>query len=408
MENKTYDVFISYSREDIETARKICAAFDKVGITYFIDMQGIGGGQEFPLELATAIRDCSLFLFLASKNSYHSKFTDAEITFAFKKKKRNQIIPYIIDNSKLPIQLEFVFSSINWCTQKSHPIEPDLVNDILSLLNHSAPELEQKVEKYPKKKNTLLLQKVKILNLIEKYKKGIILFTLSLLMAILIIYSFSNNENSTQFKTIYKAAITGDAKSQNQLGLIYEKGLDDIAIDKEEAVKWYQRAAEQGFPEALDNLGNCFYQGIGVSLNYKEAVKWYTKAAEQGYNISQNRLGNCYFHGKGVEKNYKTAFKWYTKAANQGNVNALDNLGYCYFHGKGVEKNYSEAVKWYRKAAEQGLSTAQYNLAQCYEFGLGIQEDYTEAIKWYRKAAEQGSKQAAEKAKMLENKLPKQ
>lgn len=141
-------------------------------VTYFIDMQGIGGGQEFPLELATAIRDCSLFLFLASKNSYHSKFTDAEITFAFKKKKRNQIIPYIIDNSELPIQLEFVFSSINWCTQKSHPIEPDLVNDILSLLNHSAPELEQKVEKYPKKKNTLLLQKVKILNLIEKYKKG--------------------------------------------------------------------------------------------------------------------------------------------------------------------------------------------------------------------------------------------
>ncbi|MBQ2885265.1 MAG: sel1 repeat family protein [Alphaproteobacteria bacterium] len=137
---------------------------------------------------------------------------------------------------------------------------------------------------------------------VEKYKKGIILFTLSLLMAILIIYSFSSNENSTQFKTIYKAAITGDAKSQNQLGLIYEKGLDDIAIDKEEAVKWYQRAAEQGFPEALDNLGNCFYQGIGVSLNYKEAVKWYTKAAEQGYNISQNRLGNCYFHGKGVEK----------------------------------------------------------------------------------------------------------
>ncbi|MBQ2885264.1 MAG: sel1 repeat family protein [Alphaproteobacteria bacterium] len=86
----------------------------------------------------------------------------------------------------------------------------------------------------------------------------------------------------------------------------------------------------------------------------------------------------------------------------------MDNLGYCYFHGKGVEKNYSEAVKWYRKAAERGLSTAQYNLAQCYEFGLGIQEDYTEAIKWYRKAAEQGSKQAAEKAKMLENKLPKQ
>ncbi len=77
-----YDVFISYSRRDTAVADKICAAFDSAGISYFIDRQGIAGGVEFPVVLADAIAESSLFLFLASKNSYDSKFTNIEITFA--------------------------------------------------------------------------------------------------------------------------------------------------------------------------------------------------------------------------------------------------------------------------------------------------------------------------------------
>ena len=52
-----YDVFISYSRKDTAIADKICKTFDSVGITYFIDRQGIGGGFEFPEVLANAILD---------------------------------------------------------------------------------------------------------------------------------------------------------------------------------------------------------------------------------------------------------------------------------------------------------------------------------------------------------------
>ena len=36
-----YNVFISYSRKDTKTVDKICNAFDKNGITYFIDRIGI-------------------------------------------------------------------------------------------------------------------------------------------------------------------------------------------------------------------------------------------------------------------------------------------------------------------------------------------------------------------------------
>lgn len=140
MEQYVYDVFISYSRKDTETANKITQAFDQAGITYFIDRQGIGGGMEFPAVLAKAIRESKVFLFLASKNSYESKFTQSEIVYAFNKKEKHDIIPYIIDGSTLPDELEFTFSSINWRRIEQHPVETTLVNDILHKLGRPTVE----------------------------------------------------------------------------------------------------------------------------------------------------------------------------------------------------------------------------------------------------------------------------
>lgn len=134
MEQTKYDVFISYSRKDTLVANQICNALDKANIKYFIDRQGISGGMEFPVVLANAICNSSIFLFLGSKSSYKSKFTINEITFAFNKKERNQILPYIIDGSSLPMELEFVFAGINWRTIKEHPIDTVLTNDLLKLL----------------------------------------------------------------------------------------------------------------------------------------------------------------------------------------------------------------------------------------------------------------------------------
>lgn len=127
-----YDVFISYSRKDTEVADKICQAFNNAGISYFIDRRGIGGGMEFPAVLAKAIKESKVFLFLASKNSYDSKFTQSEIVYAFNKKQKQDILPYIIDGSTLPDELEFTFSAINWRQMDRHPIDSVLIDDILS------------------------------------------------------------------------------------------------------------------------------------------------------------------------------------------------------------------------------------------------------------------------------------
>lgn len=143
MEQTKYDIFISYSRKDTAIANKICDALDLQGITYFIDRKGIGGGMEFPAVLADAIINCKIMLFLGSVNSYKSKFTNSEVTFAFNKKPMGSLIPYIIDGSELPPALEFTFSSINIRTMEEHPIETTLMKDFCQILGKTFVDKEK-------------------------------------------------------------------------------------------------------------------------------------------------------------------------------------------------------------------------------------------------------------------------
>jgi TPR repeat protein len=71
--------------------------------------------------------------------------------------------------------------------------------------------------------------------------------------------------------------------------------------DDAETVKWYRKAAKQGFAEAQNNLGLMCRQGRGVPRDDAEAVKWFRKAAEQGYGPAQNNLAEMRRQGRGVQ-----------------------------------------------------------------------------------------------------------
>jgi hypothetical protein len=85
----------------------------------------------------------------------------------------------------------------------------------------------------------------------------------------------------------------------------------------------------------------------------------YQKAADQGYGGAQNNLGSMYYKAQGVPQNYAEAVKWYRKAADQGNAVARYNLGAMYANGKGVPLDNKEAAKWFHLAADQGNAEAQ-------------------------------------------------
>jgi TPR repeat protein len=53
---------------------------------------------------------------------------------------------------------------------------------------------------------------------------------------------------------------------------------------------WYSKAAMNGHPAAQYDLGVCHYNGKGVARNRDEAVKWWKLAAEQGYDNAKKAL----------------------------------------------------------------------------------------------------------------------
>lgn len=80
--------------------------------------------------------------------------------------------------------------------------------------------------------------------------------------------------------------------------------------------------AELGDAEAQYNLGVLFDEGAGVEQDLACAIRWYEKAATQGFIDAQTNLGMMYYHGHGVDRDYRAATHWFRQAADQGDEEA--------------------------------------------------------------------------------------
>ena len=73
---------------------------------------------------------------------------------------------------------------------------------------------------------------------------------------------------------------------------------------------------------AQNNLGGCYRVGLGVKKDDLEAMKWYQKAADQGVAEAQCYLGIYYGMGQGVPKDNVKALMWLTIADKSGSKEA--------------------------------------------------------------------------------------
>jgi TPR repeat protein len=104
--------------------------------------------------------------------------------------------------------------------------------------------------------------------------------------------------------------------------------------------------ALEGNSYAQLRLGDCFFNGVGVNVDYQKAAFWYEKVAEE-YESVQYNLGVCYYS----EQDYEKARLWFEQSAEQGCAKAQFELGRCYEKGKGVIANREKSLYWYTKSA---------------------------------------------------------
>ena len=191
----------------------------------------------------------------------------------------------------------------------------------------------------------------------------------------------------------------GDAEAQYQLGICYANGYG-VTMDQKKAVDCFFDAVAQNHPQALYQLGNCYYYGNGANANREQAKYWYTKAAEQGHVDAMYDLSLCSLAEE-------ESFAWCEKAAELGHAEAQFQMGIYYDDDDTwvTRPSYNKARYWYTKAAEQGHFDAQscleelddareqaeqllYGLAECYEFGVGTECNYRLAKEYYTRAYE--------------------
>ena len=150
-------------------------------------------------------------------------------------------------------------------------------------------------------------------------------------------------------------------------------------------MKWYLKAAEQGFIQAQNRLvallsSSKVKQALKGEENLiRKASKWiYLKKAEQESPQGKLKIGEMFLNGDKVEQNSETAFNLVLEAAQTGLAEAQHKAGYMMTYGIGADPESVILVfMWLLNAAEQGFTPS-----------IQLIKDLAEKDAYYRKLRE--------------------
>jgi TPR repeat protein len=206
-----------------------------------------------------------------------------------------------------------------------------------------------------------------------------------------------------------EAARGGDPRAQNRAGLIHRDGCEFADAHPRTAFGWFRRAAEQGEPNAQQDLGVLLHEGRGVRRDDRASVRWYRRAAARGNSGAMFNLFLCHRYGDGVTRNLRRGVAWLRRAAARGSSRAMARLGYEVFVGRGARRDPAAGVRWCLRALDalerrptlaDGAGRSDFTwamdvAAHGYREGVGVARDLALAFAWWRRAARRGDSCAA-------------
>jgi len=101
-------VFISYSRKDMDFARRLARSLEKAGYDVWWDITDLRGGDDWVRTIPTAIAESQYILVVLSPNSIQSEWVQKEYTQALTLRKK--IIPILLTPTNVP----FALNTINY------------------------------------------------------------------------------------------------------------------------------------------------------------------------------------------------------------------------------------------------------------------------------------------------------
>lgn len=91
------DVFISYARDDGETANQLAMELKRRGLSVFFDKDVLVAGTDFRLEIAQALRTAKAVVVLLSANTKRSSWVQEELSSVLEQADGPRVIPVLLD-----------------------------------------------------------------------------------------------------------------------------------------------------------------------------------------------------------------------------------------------------------------------------------------------------------------------
>lgn len=120
--------------------------------------------------------------------------------------------------------------------------------------------------------------------------------------------------NAELSANLLKAAKGGKASAQYAIARSYELG-KRVKSNKEKAIEWYSKAADQGHAESGYRLGLIYYKGVGgFKIDLGKGFHYISMAAKANHKRSQAHLAEMYENGHGIKQSKVLSDYWYEQA----------------------------------------------------------------------------------------------
>ena len=211
-----------------------------------------------------------------------------------------------------------------------------------------------------------------------------------------------NYAEAARWIKTYEADHPSDPTPQSIIADCYKAGGYGLSADRDEAIRWYRKAANNGHDESKNKLREMGVNPNSSSLSSSSSSSSYSTSGKVPTGLTAKQyydLGVDYADGKnGKSKNDAKAFAHFYKAAEMGYVDAYWKVGLEYCYGPGVEVNYAEAARWWIKYHESSSGGRRYAVKKVGDLyktgGKGLAANRDEAIRWYRLSASLGEEDA--------------
>ncbi|MBQ7815510.1 MAG: sel1 repeat family protein [Thermoguttaceae bacterium] len=167
----------------------------------------------------------------------------------------------------------------------------------------------------------------------------------------------------------------------------------EITVDRDEALRLFERAAATGFSPAFYFLALSAWNGWGRNRNGDEALRFLRRSAAGGFATAQNELADQLRLAGGAQ-NEREATRWRFEAAERGDAQARLTLAREALDGLLDAERARACVRWLRSEAEDGSAEAAFLAARCASVGCGTPRDPVEELRRLEQAANGGFPEA--------------